>query len=218
MLPEVQVEATFPDGTKLVTLHDPIADRAPVTSTRPRRDRRARRADRDQRRAAGDHAARREHRRPAGPGRVALPLRRGQPGARVRPRRGPRHAPRRPRRHGGALRTRASRSTSTLVPLVGGRIVAGLRGEVAGPARSAADVGDRIELIDDPLPRACTGRPPATASASPTPTCWIEVDRGPLRRRRRGRVRRRQGDPRVDGPVDGARAPRARPTSSSPAP
>ena len=26
MLPEVQVEATFPDGTKLVTLHEPIVD------------------------------------------------------------------------------------------------------------------------------------------------------------------------------------------------
>ena len=25
MLPEVQVEATFPDGTKLVTIHQPIA-------------------------------------------------------------------------------------------------------------------------------------------------------------------------------------------------
>lgn len=25
MLPEVQVEATFPDGTKLVTVHDPIS-------------------------------------------------------------------------------------------------------------------------------------------------------------------------------------------------
>ena len=24
MLPEVQVEATFPDGTKLITVHDPI--------------------------------------------------------------------------------------------------------------------------------------------------------------------------------------------------
>jgi urease subunit gamma len=24
MLPEVQVEATFPDGTKLVTIHEPI--------------------------------------------------------------------------------------------------------------------------------------------------------------------------------------------------
>ncbi len=25
LIPEVQVEATFPDGTKLVTVHDPIA-------------------------------------------------------------------------------------------------------------------------------------------------------------------------------------------------
>jgi urease subunit gamma len=25
MLPEVQIEATFPDGSKLVTIHDPIA-------------------------------------------------------------------------------------------------------------------------------------------------------------------------------------------------
>ncbi len=25
MLPEVQVEATFPDGTKLVTIHQPIS-------------------------------------------------------------------------------------------------------------------------------------------------------------------------------------------------
>jgi len=28
MISEVQVEATFPDGTKLVTLHDPIVDRS----------------------------------------------------------------------------------------------------------------------------------------------------------------------------------------------
>ena len=26
MIQEVQVEATFPDGTKLITVHDPIAD------------------------------------------------------------------------------------------------------------------------------------------------------------------------------------------------
>jgi urease subunit gamma len=24
MIPDIQVEATFPDGTKLVTVHDPI--------------------------------------------------------------------------------------------------------------------------------------------------------------------------------------------------
>jgi urease subunit gamma len=26
MIPEVQVEATFPDGTKLVTVHNPMSD------------------------------------------------------------------------------------------------------------------------------------------------------------------------------------------------
>lgn len=35
MLPEVQVEATFPDGTKLVTLHDPISGGG-AASTGPR--------------------------------------------------------------------------------------------------------------------------------------------------------------------------------------
>ncbi len=30
ILREVQVEATFPDGTKLVTIHDPIAETGPV--------------------------------------------------------------------------------------------------------------------------------------------------------------------------------------------
>ncbi len=30
MIPEVQVEATFPDGTKLVTVHQPIAEQSEV--------------------------------------------------------------------------------------------------------------------------------------------------------------------------------------------
>lgn len=30
LIPEIQIEATFPDGTKLVTLHGPIADQAPI--------------------------------------------------------------------------------------------------------------------------------------------------------------------------------------------
>jgi urease subunit gamma len=30
MIAEIQVEATFPDGTKLVTVHEPIRDAAPV--------------------------------------------------------------------------------------------------------------------------------------------------------------------------------------------
>jgi urease subunit gamma/beta len=33
MIPEIQVEATFPDGTKLVTLHDPITGGAAGTDT-----------------------------------------------------------------------------------------------------------------------------------------------------------------------------------------
>ena len=41
MIAEVQVEATFPDGTKLVTLHEPIVER---DSDDPRRGRRAGRA------------------------------------------------------------------------------------------------------------------------------------------------------------------------------
>lgn len=32
MIHEIQVEATFPDGTKLVTVHEPIRDAAPVRS------------------------------------------------------------------------------------------------------------------------------------------------------------------------------------------
>ena len=35
MLPEVQVEATFPDGTKLVTLHDPISGAGTASSGAP---------------------------------------------------------------------------------------------------------------------------------------------------------------------------------------
>ena len=48
----------------------------------------------------------RQHRRPPGPGRQPLPLLRGQPGARVRPRRRLRHAARHPGRDGGAFRAR----------------------------------------------------------------------------------------------------------------
>ena len=36
MIAEIQVEATFPDGTKLVTVHDPIPEvRAPPVRSRP---------------------------------------------------------------------------------------------------------------------------------------------------------------------------------------
>ena len=35
MLAEIQVEATFPDGTKLVTVHQPIVPRPEPTGTAP---------------------------------------------------------------------------------------------------------------------------------------------------------------------------------------
>jgi len=34
MIPEIQVEATFPDGTKLVTVHEPIRDAVPAGRAR----------------------------------------------------------------------------------------------------------------------------------------------------------------------------------------
>src|SRR2546428_7547199 len=51
-------------------------------------------------------AGRRQHRRPADPGRLALPLLRGQPRAALRSRAGVRHAAQRARRHRRALRAR----------------------------------------------------------------------------------------------------------------
>ncbi len=55
---------------------------------------------------AAHHADRRQHRRPADPGRQPLPLRRNQSGAVVRPRRRARQAAGHRRRHRGALRAR----------------------------------------------------------------------------------------------------------------
>jgi urease gamma subunit len=34
MIPDIQVEATFPDGTKLVTVHQPIVLNPPPEETR----------------------------------------------------------------------------------------------------------------------------------------------------------------------------------------
>ena len=180
MLDEVQVEATFPDGTKLVTLHQPI----PVI---PGEILPGRRAGRAQRRARPELTLRVvQHRRPADPGRLALPLRRGQPGARVRPRR--------PRGASGSTSRRAPRCASSRASTARSRwwrspATASCRASAARPAALDADdeprstgeryaalygptAGDRIRLADTDL--------------------LIEVERGPLRRRRRGGLRRRQ--------------------------
>ena len=46
MIPEIQVEATFPDGTKLVTVHNPIAVRRRMIPGEMRVARRRDRAER----------------------------------------------------------------------------------------------------------------------------------------------------------------------------
>ena len=109
MIHEVQVEATFPDGTKLVTVHDPIVPWMPGTED-------------ELVTPEGTHVLSAEEARaepmipgdvlPAegeielNPGGLPLPLLRDQPGARIRPRGDARLPPEHPRRHRGALRTR----------------------------------------------------------------------------------------------------------------
>ena len=67
MIPEVQVEATFPDGTKLVTVHQPIPSRAPsdIGAIETREGDIEINAGRET-----PHGRRGEHRRPADPGRA----------------------------------------------------------------------------------------------------------------------------------------------------
>ena len=106
LIPEVQVEATFPDGTKLVTVHKPIA--AGARGAGAGRDRaRPRRRHRHQRRARRsiESSVANTGDRPIQVGshyhffetNPALVFDRGRT-------RG--HAPGHPRRHGGALRAR----------------------------------------------------------------------------------------------------------------
>ena len=121
-----------------------------------------RRAGRD-RPAAHVELRRGQLRGPAGAGRLALPLRRGQPGAAVRPGGRDREAAGGARRHGGAVRAgrRAHRA-------------AGRAGRHRRPCRGC---GSR-ELVDGsrgsstgPATPSCTARPPATGCGWPTPTC-----------------------------------------------
>ena len=155
-------------------------------------------ADRTRRRA---HRARhRQHRRPADPDRLAPAPAGRQRRAGVRP--------------GGRARVPARHPVRDVAALRAGRLPRGRgRGAARAPpgarhpdqdrgrgaarwcdldrARYAAlygpTVGDQVRLGDTDL--------------------WIEVERGPHRRRRGGGLRRRQVDPRVDGPVARAPAP-----------
>ncbi len=111
MIPEVQVEATFPDGTKLVTVHHPIHPRGEI----PGELLVDAGADRElERRASHGHPGGREQRRSADSGRLALSLLRSEPRAEVRAREGARLPPEHRRGHGGALRTGANQDRRAL--------------------------------------------------------------------------------------------------------
>ena len=116
MITEVQVEATFPDGTKLVTVHQPIPVEAPI-GIGAVHARAAGAIEINVGRATPPRQGR-QHRRPADPGRLALPLLRDEPGARVRPR--PRRAASgstsRPARRSASSPGRRARSISSPTP------------------------------------------------------------------------------------------------------
>ena len=80
----------------------------------------------------GGDADGRQHRRPADPGRLALPLRRDQRRARLRPRRGA--GMRLDIAAGTAVRFEpGQRREVSLVPYAGDRVVHGFNGRVGGP-------------------------------------------------------------------------------------
>ncbi len=175
LIDELQVEATFPDGTKLVTLHGPDPRRArddagrpgvvpdevllgdgPIVAARGPRDHRP-------------SSSRAQHRRPPGPGR-------GRTTTSPRPTRrlefdraAAAGAAARPSPAGTTVRFEPGVAMDVeLVPLRGRRIAAGFRGGSYGRAGSAATT---TRLARRQLRRPVRARPPATASGWPTPTC-----------------------------------------------
>ena len=133
MIHDVQVEATFPDGTKLVTVHNPIRGAERLAHARGGDDGGGR--DRPERGPGGDHAYGGERRRPPDPGRLPLPLRRDEPGLALRAGRargGCGSISRRERRCGSS---RGRRREVRLIAVAGKREVWGFRGEVMGPVR-----------------------------------------------------------------------------------
>ena len=114
MIHDIQVEATFPDGTKLVTVHHPI--RGARGQGDPRRGARRGGRDRDERGPRDADAGGVQFRRPADPGRLALSFLRDQSGAQVRARQGERLPARHPGRHGGPLRARPEPRRSASSP------------------------------------------------------------------------------------------------------
>ena len=192
LITEVQVEATFPDGTKLVTVHQPIPVRQ---HARHRRGRGTPRDDRAQRRARDGAPRGRQHRRSPDPGRLALPLLRGEPGAEVRPAERARLPAGRPGRDGRALRARPDAH----------RRSGGLRRRAAwcraSAARSWAPLDGR-STNEDPRPPGLRRdvRPDHRRSGASRRHRSPHRDRArPHDLRRGGEVRRRQGHPRRHG-------------------
>ena len=142
-----------------------LAGRRAVADDPRRGHHRRRRSDAQRRRANGD-AERRQHRRPAGPGRLALPLFRNQPGAATST------AARRAGMRldiaaGTAVRFEPGQSREvTLVPYA--RRAQGVRLQPEGRWEGWTDASHAFPA--PPMP-PCSARPPATGCASPTPNC-----------------------------------------------
>ena len=192
LITEVQVEATFPDGTKLVTVHQPIPSGARWGSA-PSRRRRGRSRSTPAVPTVQPRGG--QHRRSADPGRVALSLLRGEPGAEVRPRAGARLSAGRPRRH------RRSFRAGPVAHRRSGRLRRRPRG--AGIPRrgdgAACDEADEMKTIDRRAYAEMYGPTHRRSRASRRHRSHHRDRARPHHLRRRGEVRRRQGDPRRDG-------------------
>ena len=192
-----------------------------------------------QRRPAHDQHRGAQHRRPPDPGRLALPLLRGQPAARVRPRRHLRHAAGHPGRHGRALRARRPARPSTLVPFGGKQRVYGFNGLVDGWTGGGPDPGytpDRVAAAERAADAAAS-RPARRATSKgrhgmsqisrqqyadlygPTvgdkirlgdTDLYVEIEKDLRVLRRRGGLRRRQDAARRHGPGQPAHRGRRR--------
>ncbi len=211
MLAEVQVEATFPDGTKLVTVHEPIGGGAerPPGSPPPL--------------IPGEVVG------PDEPieinaGRAVVTLRVVNTGdrpvqvgshyhfAEANPALAFDRAAARGRRldipAGTAVRFEPGVAMDVELVAFGGAT-----GDPGPPRRGRrpARCEHAMSFIDRQRYRALYGPTTGDRIRLADTDLLIEVDRRPLRRRRRGGVRRRQGDPRVDGPVDASPAPTGAP-------
>ena len=163
----------------------------------------SRRRDRPQRGPRDRHADRRQHRRPAGPGRLPLSFLRNQHGARIRPRQAAKGF-RLDIPAGTAVRFEPGQTREVDAgAYAGNREVFGFNGLVNGPLEGTEPWRfDRSRRLCRHV-RPDHGRQGASGRHRPL----HRGRRRPDHLRRGGEVRRRQGHPRRHGPV--ARHPRA---------